>query len=294
VSDPPVDVLRGATGSDQGVGPLWLPAQLPSRVAQLARQVTSGAATRYDAVRSVELFLAERATYRLDSPVPPPGRDAVDHFLFDARTGFCEQFASAEAVLLRAVGIPARLVTGFAGGAPRDGGRLLRAADAHAWVEVWYPGVGWVASDPTAGAQLADGTGSFLNRVDDLLRSLQDRAGLLGASGALLALLGLAWWAARRRTRPRAASAAARSSSPVVAAFLRLEAALERAGTPRAPAESLSELALRLPAEPPVAEAMAVLEQVCYAGRPPDAQAVQGAVRAIDDAAAGLLATDSR
>jgi hypothetical protein len=65
-------------------------------------------------------------------------------------------------------------------------------------------------------------------------------------------------------------------------------------GTPRAPAESLSELASRLPAEPPVADAMSVLEQVCYAGRPPDPQAVQGAARAIDDAAAGLLAGQSR
>ena len=294
VSDPPVDVLRRTTGTDQGVGSTELPAQLPSRVAALARQVTSGATTTYDAVRSVELFLADRATYRLDSPVPPPGQDAVDHFLFDARTGFCEQFASAETVLLRAVGIPARLVTGFAGGRPTDGGRLLRAQDAHAWVEVWYPGEGWVPSDPTAGAQLMDGTGSLLTRVDALLRSLQERAGLLAAAGALLALLGLAWWAARRRTRVPAASTAARSTSPVVASFLRLEAALERVGTPRAPAESLSELATRLPAEQPVADAMAVLEQVCYAGRPPDAGAVQEAARAIDDVAAGLLAAQSR
>ena len=161
-------------------------------------------------------------------------------------------------------------------------------------MEVWYPGVGWVASDPTAGAQLAEGTGSLLTRLDDLLRSLQDRAGLLAASGALLALLGLAWWAARRRTRSPAASTATRSPSPVVAAFLRLEAALERVGTPRRPAESLSELASRLPADPPVADAIAVLEQVCYAGQAPGAEAVQGAARAIDDAAAGLLAAQSR
>ena len=276
------------------MGQVGLPPQLPSRVAELARHVTGGAATRYDAVRAVELFLADRATYRLDSPVPPPGRDAVDHFLFDARTGFCEQFASAETVLLRAVGIPARLVTGFAGGTPTDDGRLLRAEHAHAWVEVWYPGVGWVASDPTAGAQLAEGTRSLLTRVDAALRSLQDRAGLVASSAALLALLALAWWAARRRTRSPAASTAPRSPSPVVAAFLRLEAALERGGSPRAPAESLSELASRLPAQPPVAGAIAVLEQVCYAGRTPDAQAVQEAARTIDDVAAGLLAAQSR
>jgi transglutaminase-like putative cysteine protease len=290
----PAEALRAASGADPELGETALPA-LPARVIALSRTLTSGAATRYDAVASVERYLGEHATYRLDSPVPPPGQDAVDHFLFEARTGFCEQFASAEAVLLRAAGIPARLVTGFSGGTPSDGGRHLRAQDAHAWVEVWYPGVGWVASDPTAGAALADTSASLLTRVDQALRSVQRHAGWSLLVGVLLALLaaGLVW--ARRRRVPRGVlPVAPRVTSPVVAAFARLESALDRAGTPRAPAESLGELAHRLPAEPPLSDALAVLELVCYSGRAPTVSAVQDAARAIDDATAGLLAGQPR
>jgi hypothetical protein len=80
----------------------------------------------------------------------------------------------------------------------------------------------------------------------------------------------------------------------VVAAFVRLEAALDRVGAPRAPAESLAELAGRLPAGQPIAGALGVLEKVCYARRSPDVHAVQEAARVIDDVAAGLLADQSR
>jgi transglutaminase-like putative cysteine protease len=293
-TDLPAKALRAASGPDPELGETFLPA-LPARVTHLSHALTSGAATRYDAVAAVERYLGEHATYRLDSPVPSTGQDAVDHFLFEARTGFCEQFASAEAVLLRAAGIPTRLVTGFSGGTPSGDGRELRAQDAHAWVEVWYPGVGWVASDPTAGATPAGASGSLLTRVDQALRSVQRHAGRSLLVGALLALLaaGLVW--ARRRRGPRGAPAIApRVTSPVVAAFARLEAALDRAGAPRAPAESLGELARRLPADPPLSDALGVLELVCYSGRAPTVSAVQDAARAIDDATAGLLAGQPR
>ena len=290
----PAEVLRAASGPDPELRETALPA-LPARVIHLSRKLTSGAATRYDAVASVERYLAKHATYRLDSPVPPPGQDAVDHFLFEARTGFCEQFASAEAVLLRAAGIPTRLVTGFSGGTPRDGAREVRAQNAHAWVEVWYPGVGWVASDPTAGATLADASGSLLTRVDQLLRSVQRDAGRSLSIGALLALVAAAVvWARRRRGPTGVPAISPRVTSPVIAAFARLESALDRAGTPRAPAESLNELAHRLPAAPPLSDALAVLELVCYSGRAPSVSAVQDAARTIDDAAAGLLAGQPR
>ena len=294
----PTAALREATGADLDPrDPTVRPPHLPTRVHDLARQLTADAATRYDAVLSVERYLAEHATYRLDSPVPPPGQDAVDHFLFEARTGFCMQFASAATVLLRSAGIPARLVTGFSGGTPTDDGRLLRAENAHAWVEVWYPGVGWVASDPTAGAQLADASGSWLARADALMLAVQRRSGLVAAVVAALVVVGLGvFWAVRRRRRAPAPAGAVsgRARSPVVAAFLRLETALERSGAPRAPAESLTELAARLPAGPPVTDALDVLARVCYAGRSPDVRAVQEAARVIDDVAAGLLADQSR
>jgi hypothetical protein len=113
--------------------------------------------------------------------------------------------------------------------------------------------------------------------------------------GVLLALVaGALVWGRRRREPAGVLPIAPRVTSPVVAAFTRLEAALQRAGTPRAPAESLGELAHRLPAEPPLSDALAVLELVCYSGRAPTVSAVQDAARAIDDAAAGLLAGQPR
>jgi transglutaminase-like putative cysteine protease len=82
----------------------------------------------------------------------PLGRDAIDDFLFNTREGFCEHYASAFTVLMRAAGIPARVVTGFQGGFWNKLGQylLVRNADAHAWSEVWLEGRGWVRVDPTA------------------------------------------------------------------------------------------------------------------------------------------------
>lgn len=84
--------------------------------------------------------------------VPPLGRDAIDEFLFTQKAGFCEHFSSAFVVLMRAAGIPARVVTGYVGGYwNRLGGYWqVRRSDAHAWAEVWLTGRGWVRMDPTA------------------------------------------------------------------------------------------------------------------------------------------------
>ncbi|MDQ3953490.1 MAG: transglutaminaseTgpA domain-containing protein, partial [Actinomycetota bacterium] len=130
---------------------LELPASLPERVAQLARDVTAKARTDVDRVLAIEDYLRRNYEYSTDSPVPPPGRDAVDHFLFDADVGYCEQFASATAVMLRTLGIPARVVAGYAVGERNrlSGYYEVRASDAHAWVEVWFPHYGWYEFDPT-------------------------------------------------------------------------------------------------------------------------------------------------
>ncbi|HEX7107229.1 MAG TPA: transglutaminaseTgpA domain-containing protein [Acidothermaceae bacterium] len=138
--------------------PRWLqlPANLPQRVTSLSHRLIDDAPSRAAAVDTVDKYLRGVATYNLDAPVAAPGEDSVDSFLFVTREGFCEQFASAAVVLLRAAGIPARLVTGYSQGdlTSDPGRRVMRAADAHAWVQVWYPGVGWVDSDPTASAVL--------------------------------------------------------------------------------------------------------------------------------------------
>lgn len=103
--------------------------------------------------------LAERALrmfreqpFRYTTTPPLLGRDSVDAFLFGSRAGFCEHYASAFAVLMRAAGVPARVVTGYHGGElnPVDGYWLVRQADAHAWAEVWLAGRGWVRVDPTS------------------------------------------------------------------------------------------------------------------------------------------------
>jgi len=141
--------------------PRWsqLPADVPERVKSLSHLLIDAAPSRAAAVQRVEGYLRSNETYDLNAPVPPAGEDAVDSFLSVTHQGFCEQFASAAAVLLRAAGIPTRLVTGYSQGdvTSDPGRRVMRAADAHAWIQVWFPGVGWVDSDPTATAVLGKG-----------------------------------------------------------------------------------------------------------------------------------------
>lgn len=90
--------------------------------------------------------------YRYTLQPPPLGENGVDDFLFDTRAGFCEHYASAFVVLMRAAGIPARVVTGYQGGEinSADGALEVRQRDAHAWAEVWFAEAGWVRVDPTA------------------------------------------------------------------------------------------------------------------------------------------------
>lgn len=100
--------------------------------------------------RAIEYFRGAGLAYTLRPP--PLGRDSVDDFLFGTKAGFCEHFSAAFAVVLRAAGVPVRVVTGYQGGEinPIDGLMTVRQADAHAWVEVWLGDDGWVRVDPTA------------------------------------------------------------------------------------------------------------------------------------------------
>lgn len=96
-------------------------------------------------------FTQEGYVYTLQPPLLP-GANAVDDFLYDSRAGFCEHYAGAFVFLMRAAGVPARVVTGYQGGElnPLDGYVTIRQSDAHAWAEVWLAGRGWVRVDPTA------------------------------------------------------------------------------------------------------------------------------------------------
>src|SRR5258708_6750705 len=102
--------------------------------------------------RAIEFFRGSRFEYTLQPP--SLGQNSVDEFLFDTNQGFCEHFASSFVFLMRAAGVPARVVTGYQGGDtnPVDGYMVVRQADAHAWAEVWLAGGGWTRVDPTAAA----------------------------------------------------------------------------------------------------------------------------------------------
>jgi len=132
---------------------LQLPAVDP-RVTELAKQATARAVTPYDKAVAIEAFLRSRFAYTLNL-TGKPGKDPLAHFLFVTRAGHCEYFASAMAIMLRTLGIPTREVNGFLPGTYNDiaGDYIVRASDAHSWVEVYFPGNGWVTFDPTpAGA----------------------------------------------------------------------------------------------------------------------------------------------
>jgi hypothetical protein len=130
-----------------------LPPDFNPRAVALGQSWRSADATdRRILARGIEYFRRSGLQYTL---LPPPlGRDSVDEFLFETKAGFCEHFSSAFAVLMRAAGVPARVVTGYQGGDvnPIDGYLIVRQSDAHAWVEVWIADEGWVRVDPTAAA----------------------------------------------------------------------------------------------------------------------------------------------
>ncbi len=146
-------LLEAATeGDPSAVAPyLALPA-LPTLTTNAAAASTIGARTRYDKVLAIIAYLQAHAHYNLSTPALAPGQEGVDALLTTGR-GFCEQFATALTVLARANGIPARLVTGFAPGDYNALSRVytVRANDAHAWTEVYFPGYGWIPFDATPG-----------------------------------------------------------------------------------------------------------------------------------------------
>jgi transglutaminase-like putative cysteine protease len=220
------------------------PGPLSGRARQLAVSAVAGAETRYERVMALTRYLQAHYQYSLELGHVPPGEDPVDWFLFDARIGYCEQFATAETLMLRALGIPARLVTGYATGDydPVLNQAVVRERDAHAWVEVYFPGHGWVPVDPSPGYSALAAT-RFPNRwaaagVARLIPHLTVGAGLAGASalgfialvpGAIavvvVLVLGLGWLLSRRLRRPSPAD-------DLLGVYLRLQRRLRRYRAP--------------------------------------------------------------
>ena len=142
---------------------LQLP-KLDPRIAELARQITERAQTPFDKTITLENYLRSHYAYNLNL-TGKPGDDPLAHFLFETRSGHCEYFASAMAIMLRTLGIPTREVNGFLPGEYNDLGEdyIVRASDAHSWVEVYFPGTGWMTFDPTPPG--AEDAGGFFSRL---------------------------------------------------------------------------------------------------------------------------------
>lgn len=162
VSVPSVEQMRAAGAAY----PSWvterylqLPRRLPGRVRERAREIADSTATPYDATAAIEQYLR---TFPVDYNVPaaPRGQDNVDYFLFDAQRGYFDYHASAMAVLLRTLGIPARVATGYVIDPAQRQGESdqfnLTQQQAFSWPEVYFPGIGWVEFNPTPSEPLID------------------------------------------------------------------------------------------------------------------------------------------
>ena len=189
--------FREVAGGDEIEPFLEVPASTTQRTIDLATMLRTPGQSTYDTILAYEAWLGANTEYDLDAPVPPNGTDAVDDFLFESRLGFCEQIASTLAIMLRSQGVPARLTTGYVPG-ERDrvsGVWNVRASDAHAWVEVWFPQTGWQAFDPTAEVPLAADAGSATVGGDLIAATLASAAShrleLVGAFLAAAAIWGL-------------------------------------------------------------------------------------------------------
>ncbi len=147
---------------------LQLPQNITPRTRQLAQQIASGLSNPYDIATAITQYLRDNITYNQSISKPPTTQERVDWFLFDYKQGYCLYYASAEVVLLRSLGIPARMAVGYAQGArettqlqiPQGVGSVttqlsdistyvVRQKDAHAWPEVYFPDIGWVIFEPT-------------------------------------------------------------------------------------------------------------------------------------------------
>lgn len=130
---------------------LQLPTGLTQRTRDLAVQITAEKTTAYDKAEAITAYLRNAITYQNMVPVAPANQEILDWFLFDLKSGYCNYYASAEVILLRSLGIPARLAAGYAQGTldPNTNEYKVLRKDSHAWPEVYFPNFGWVEFEPT-------------------------------------------------------------------------------------------------------------------------------------------------
>jgi transglutaminase-like putative cysteine protease len=241
VDTPPAARLRAdRSGQTLPLATLQTDLQLPHpypRVQALARSITARDTTTYDKVDSLLAWMGLHTRYSIDIPPLPPGADSVDEFLFGNRVGFCEQISTALAVMLRSLGIPAREAVGYVPGGfdPITDLYQVHANDAHAWVQVWFPGYGWQSFDPTAVVPTtppSPGATALREVASDLRRVPWVPVAAVG--------LGVAAVVVVVRLRHR------RPPSWAAAVTHYVERAGGRAGRPRRPSETLPEYARSL------------------------------------------------
>lgn len=162
---------------------LQLPEGFSPRVIQLAQDITAGLETPYDKTEAITEYLRREIEYSDVIDSPPQGQDPIEWFLFDYQKGFCNYYATSEVLMLRAVGVPARMAAGFAQGEELDQANTyrVRILDSHAWPEVFFPGYGWVEFEPTVSQPaltLLQGSNVSIGGADDLQRiDEEDRLG---------------------------------------------------------------------------------------------------------------------
>jgi hypothetical protein len=137
--------------SYRGFPPAYRPEPTEKRITELAKSIVQGQTNPYDQATAIERYLRSNYQYTLTPYDPPREVDPVEYFLFDSKQGYCEYFASAMGDLLRAIGIPTRLVNGYGPGTFDEhlGRYVVREADTHTWVEAYFPNYGWIPFEPT-------------------------------------------------------------------------------------------------------------------------------------------------
>jgi transglutaminase-like putative cysteine protease len=161
----PDDLRQAGTNYEQWVNERYLnlPATVPQRVRDKAQEIvdSQGATNPYDKAKAIEAYLrSDNFTYSTNIPLPPSGVENADWFLFQSKTGYCEYYATAMLVMVRSLGIPARMAAGYAPGqydAAKDA-YVVRESSAHTWPELYFPGYGWIEFEPTP-SQLASTQG---------------------------------------------------------------------------------------------------------------------------------------
>jgi transglutaminase-like putative cysteine protease len=281
-----------------------------ARVRRLARAVVRrGAAQESDYARARRLAaeIQRGAVYTLRPPVVPAGRDAADFFLFEGRRrGYCTYFAGALTMMCRTVGIPARIVSGFAAGEWQDDVALLRESNAHAWTEVWVPHYGWAIVDATPAGERGDNAPSWYENWSDLFSAALDTSrrwietrivpvtmvliALIGLTFAFLSWRrGLSWWPRRLSVRAAVSEDAARRA--IFDAYGRASRQLARRFRRRASWETplewtqAAESTLRLQNAAPLRQLTQLYLLARYSGErlgTPEGEAARAALRDLD------------